>query len=101
MSAPPPSDPSAPARLQAWVSGRVQGVNFRYYTRQQAGALGLKGWVRNLADGRVEVVAEGPRPVLERLETWLQHGPPSAAVTRLQVSWSAATHEFHSFEVLA
>ncbi len=86
-------------RLQALVRGRVQGVNFRYYTRQQANRLRLKGWVRNLPDGSVEVVAEGPRPDLERLLDYLQHGPPAAAVDEVQPGWVPAQGEFRSFEV--
>jgi len=56
-----------PVRLTAWVSGRVQGVGFRWWTRCQALRLGLVGSAANLADGRVEVVAEGPRAACERL----------------------------------
>ncbi len=63
-------------RLHAKVTGRVQGVSFRYYTTQQALALGLSGWVMNLPDGRtVEVIAEGPRKDLQALLDWLRHGP--------------------------
>ncbi|MGH3738295.1 MAG: acylphosphatase [Micromonosporaceae bacterium] len=56
-----------PVRVAAWVYGRVQGVGFRWWTRSQARLLGLAGWARNLADGRVEVVAEGPRARCEEL----------------------------------
>ncbi|MGH3647160.1 MAG: acylphosphatase [Micromonosporaceae bacterium] len=58
-------------RVVARVRGRVQGVGFRWWTRTQAEQLGLAGWARNLADGRVEVVAEGPRPRCDRLLEWL------------------------------
>jgi len=54
-------------RLTAWVHGQVQGVGFRWWTRARARELGLVGWATNLADGRVEVVAEGPRQSCERL----------------------------------
>ena len=64
------------------VSGKVQGVCFRASTREQAVALGLCGHVRNLADGRVEVRAVGANEAIDRLEQWLQHGPPLA-----QVDW--------------
>ena len=62
------------------VSGRVQGVAFRAYTRAQANALDLRGYARNLADGRVEVLAVGDPAAIERLAEWLQHGPPLARV---------------------
>lgn len=68
-----------------WVSGLVQGVAFRYHTRVLARELGLRGWVRNLPDGRVEVWAEGERAELERLVAWLRHGPPSAQVSGVEV----------------
>ena len=87
------------ARLHAIVSGIVQGVNFRYYTQERARQLRLTGWVRNLADGTVEVIAEGPRPALEKLLEFLRRGPPTAAVTAMQTEWSQASGEFTSFEL--
>ena len=71
---------SGHARLHAVVTGRVQGVSFRYFVSEQAGAFGLLGWVRNRHDGSVEVTAEGPRPRLEGLLAALWQGPPSARV---------------------
>ncbi|WP_369940072.1 acylphosphatase [Xanthomonas medicagonis] len=65
------------------VSGRVQGVYFRASTRERAQALGLDGHARNLADGRVEVVAAGAAAALETLAGWLQHGPPAARVEQV------------------
>lgn len=62
------------------VSGRVQGVAFRAYTRVQANALDLRGHARNLSDGRVEVLAVGDAAAIERLAEWLQHGSPLARV---------------------
>ena len=70
--------------LQAWVSGRVQGVFFRASTRERALALGLRGHALNLPDGRVEVVAAGDPEALEALAAWLQHGPPMARVERVE-----------------
>ncbi len=91
------------ARLHAVVHGFVQGVNFRYYTRQQALRLGLRGWVKNLEDGSVEVLAEGPRPALHQLLNYLHIGPASAAVEEVTETWSAAEGApeggFFSFEV--
>jgi acylphosphatase len=66
------------------VSGRVQGVAFRAYTRQQALALGLRGHALNLRDGRVEVLAMGEANAIDRLGEWLAHGPPLARVDEVQ-----------------
>jgi len=66
------------------VSGRVQGVGFRYYAVLRARELGLAGWVRNLHDGRVEVHLEGDAAELERMVDWLREGPPSARVDEVE-----------------
>ncbi len=68
------------AAARFFVSGSVQGVAFRAYTRAQANALGVRGHARNLVDGRVEVLAVGDAEAIERLAAWLQHGPPLARV---------------------
>lgn len=68
------------------VSGRVQGVGFRYSTMEMASRLGLGGWTRNLPDGRVEVVAQGPDHALEDLGRWLQEGPAFARVEAVKSS---------------
>lgn len=68
------------AAARFFVRGRVQGVAFRVHTRAQAESLGLRGHARNLADGRVEVLAVGDADAIERLAAWLQHGPPLARV---------------------
>jgi acylphosphatase len=73
---------SAAARF--YVSGRVQGVCFRANTRDEALRLGLRGYARNLDDGRVEVVACGEAGAVETLATWLEHGPPMARVDTLE-----------------
>ena len=67
------------------VSGRVQGVAFRYATRERARELELAGWVRNLPDGRVEAHVEGEERALEEFLTWIEQGPPSARVTAVEV----------------
>jgi acylphosphatase len=67
------------------VSGRVQGVFFRASTVERGRALGLRGFARNLADGRVEVVAAGDGAALQALELWLRRGPPLASVASVQV----------------
>jgi len=65
---------------RAFVSGRVQGVYFRASTRDRARELGVTGYARNLADGRVEVLACGPIAAVEQLCAWLRQGPPAARV---------------------
>ena len=70
-------------RLHAYVEGKVQGVYFRATTRERAKELGLVGWVRNLPDGRVELVAVGDRAALDALAEFCHQGPPGARVTRV------------------
>ena len=84
-------------RLHAIVSGRVQGVNFRYYTSHEAQRLHVTGWVRNNADGTVEVMAEGPREQLDQLLTFLHEGSPAAEVKEVREHWHDATGEFTDF----
>jgi acylphosphatase len=67
------------------VSGRVQGVGFRWHTRARAQELGLVGWVANLPDGRVEAWLEGEPAALEAMLAWLAKGPPGARVTNVEV----------------
>ncbi|GBD33363.1 MAG: hypothetical protein KatS3mg081_0449 [Gemmatimonadales bacterium] len=70
-----------------WVIyGLVQGVGFRWFVKRRADRLGLKGWVRNLPGGQVEVVAEGPEETLRELEEILKKGPPAARVDRVERS---------------
>lgn len=87
-------------RLQASVHGHVQGVNFRYYTRQTAQRHGLTGWVRNRPDGSVSVLAEGDEAGLRALLAWLHDGPPFALVERVEARWEAASGEFRAFSIL-
>ncbi|MEC7946049.1 MAG: acylphosphatase [Myxococcota bacterium] len=74
-------------RMHARVWGRVQGVYYRASTQREAERLGLCGWVRNRADGTVELVAEGPERALEALLSWVHRGPETADVTRVEVVW--------------
>jgi len=71
--------------LHGYVVGRVQGVFFRAETRRKARELGLDGWVKNLADGRVEFLISGPAAQLAHMREWLRHGPPLARVDDLSV----------------
>ena len=67
------------------VTGRVQGVSFRYYTREEAARLGVAGWVGNQPDGSVELYAEGPADDVDALVAWCQDGPPLARVRDVAV----------------
>ncbi|HEY2347037.1 MAG TPA: acylphosphatase [Xanthomonadaceae bacterium] len=78
------------------VSGRVQGVGFRASARQRALALGLAGYARNLADGRVETFAQGTSEAIEAYAQWLRHGPPLARVDELRRE-AAALREISGF----
>jgi acylphosphatase len=71
-------------RKHLWVSGRVQGVWYRGSCRDVARTLGVAGWARNLPDGRVEVVAEGPEDAVEQLVAWCKQGPPAAEVLAVE-----------------
>ena len=86
-------------RLHAQVFGQVQGVSFRFHTLVTANALKLVGWVHNLPDGSVEVVAEGSRPAAEQLLLFLEQGPQGAHVTRVDANWLSANGEFADFQV--
>jgi acylphosphatase len=90
---------TSPVGLHAKVYGRVQGVNFRYYTLQRAQRLRLTGWVRNQPDGSVEVRAEGPRTAVEELLAFLHQGPPHAQVERVEAEWLPASGAFRRFDV--
>lgn len=71
--------------LHGYVSGRVQGVSFRQYTSEQAERLDLAGWVRNLDDGRVELLFEGEEAAVHALAAWLEMGPKLAKVTTVEL----------------
>jgi acylphosphatase len=73
------------AAFTATVSGRVQGVGFRFSTQRQAESLGLSGFVQNRMDGSVRVVAEGDPEALEKLAAWLSKGPPGAYVHNVHI----------------
>jgi acylphosphatase len=85
------------ARVHLVVSGRVQGVAFRAYTVDEADRLGVRGWVRNLPDGRVEVEAEGERKAVEALVQWCRRGPPAARVDGAEVVWSPFRGDLRPF----
>jgi acylphosphatase len=76
---------SAPQAIRCLVAGRVQGVYYRAATAEQASRLQLDGWVKNLPDGRVEIVARGPQAAVADLVRWLWQGPPAARVEAVHV----------------
>jgi acylphosphatase len=86
-------------RCHVFVSGRVQGVFFRQNTLERAKALGLKGWVRNTEDGKVEAVFEGEREKIEKILEWMRRGPPFARVDGLKIEWEDFKGEFDDFEI--
>ena len=86
-------------QLRAIVHGQVQGVGFRMWAQRRARMLGISGYVRNLADGSVEVVGEGPRETLEQFLAALRRGPESADIQSVQVSWTTRASEFDRFEI--
>jgi acylphosphatase len=90
---------SEKTRCHVLVSGRVQGVFFRQGTSEKAKALGLKGWVRNTEDGRVEAVFEGEREKIEKILEWMKVGPPLARVDGLEIKWEDFKGEFEDFEI--
>ncbi len=87
-----------PGRVKIIITGRVQGVSFRDFTRRKALSLGISGWVRNLPDGRsVEVEAEGDRGKLEELTKLLKQGPPLSTVQETMITWGTYSGEFEGF----
>ena len=82
-----------------WLSGRVQGVGFRFSTADEARDRGLAGWVRNLDSGRVEAVFEGPRARVEDMLRWARDGPPGSYVKDVRVEWDEPQEHFERFEI--
>jgi acylphosphatase len=90
---------AAADQLHAWVQGKVQGVGFRYYVRQRAAELPVAGWVRNLSDGRVELLAQGSRPDLQALLAAVRQGPRGSQVNDVRVEWGTAAGVLSGFSV--
>jgi len=86
-------------RVHLIIEGRVQGVWFRDSTRKEAISRGITGWVRNLPDGNVEVVAEGEKDMIEELVAWCHQGPPYARVTRVNRIDEPWKGEFDTFKI--
>jgi len=86
-------------KVHIFISGIVQGVFFRYETREKAQELGVTGWVKNLPDGRVEAVFEGERVKVDEVLKWAKKGPSGAIVDHLDAVWEGHQGEFQDFEV--
>jgi acylphosphatase len=81
------------------VSGRVHGVGFRFFVDQAARREGVRGWVRNLPDGRVEILAEGDEESVDRLERQVRRGPPAARVDGVDVHPEMAAGDLKTFDI--
>jgi acylphosphatase len=86
-------------RARAIVEGRVQGVFFRHHTQEMAFRLGVRGWVKNLRDGRVEAVFEGDQERVNQIIQWCHQGPSEARVTKVHVNWEIYSGEFEDFSI--
>ena len=87
-------------RAHVLISGHVQGVFFRAHTRDFARKYGLRGWVKNRPDGRVEAVFEGDEEDVNSIIDWCNDGPPGASVSKVDVTWEDYKDEFNSFELV-
>jgi len=83
-----------------YVKGIVQGVFYRAYTRDKARTLGLKGWVKNLPDGRVQIYVEGEEEKVEKLIEWCKIGPPHAVVEEVKVEWCEYSGKYGAFNII-
>src|SRR5690349_9098222 len=99
----PRSRPVPPATnhesVRVVVTGRVQGVGYRFFAEESATRLGLAGWVRNLPDGTVEAEAEGPKPALQDWIESLKRGPSFARIDNMKVTWNPAKALYKNFEI--
>ena len=87
-------------RVHLFISGLVQGVFFRAHTTKVARSLNLSGWVRNLRDGRVEVIAEGKRSSIDEFIRWCKKGPSTASVESVEIIWERSDIAFDGFKTL-
>ncbi len=86
-------------RVRVFISGKVQGVYFRAYTQEEAKKLGVKGWVKNLPDGRVEAVFEGEDEAVEKMIKWCYKGSPLSKVDKVEVIEESYQGEFQNFSI--
>lgn len=88
------------ARAHVFFDGSVQGVFFRANCQKTAVELDLKGWVKNLDDGRVEAVIDGPEEIVKELITWCRRSQPVARVADVEIEWIKPNFEFDDFRIL-
>lgn len=81
------------------VSGRVQGVAYRYYARNIAEQLGIKGWIKNLINGDVELMVEGSQKTVKQMIEWCKEGPRLAIVENIEVDWLPYSGKFNHFYI--
>lgn len=86
-------------QMHAFVTGMVQGVGFRYFVEKKAYPLGITGFVRNLSDGRVEVLAEGDEAVLKQFLEIVKQGPSFSNIVKTDVEWADASGRYYSFNI--
>lgn len=86
-------------RGHVFIEGKVQNVGFRHFTKINAQEVGVHGWVKNLPDGRVEAVFEGPEDHVDEMVARCEEGPGSSRVDEVDFEWEEATGEFDSFQV--
>lgn len=98
-SPPPRGTGDLPRQMRVRLGGHVQGVGFRFFARRRASLYGVSGYVRNMHDGTVEVVAQGAAEVLEMLLDALKRGPSGADVQDVQVTWEEPSEVFRGFDV--
>jgi len=87
-------------RVHVWVSGHVQGVSFRYYTKEQAEDLDVNGWIKNLPDGKVEAVFEGEESAVNQMIEFCRHGSTGAHVNDVQAQKEKFINEFQGFGIV-
>ncbi len=87
-------------RVHVFIEGRVQAIFYRVWAQRQAQSLGLTGWVKNLSDGRVEAIFEGPKTKVEEMVKKCYKGSPPAEVKDVSLSWEKATGKFDDFEII-
>ena len=82
------------------ISGKVQGVFYRASCQKIAIQYDLKGWVKNLSTGQVEVLAQGKKEEIEKFINWCKKGPPHAIVNDLEIKWQPLNHDYNTFEII-
>ncbi|MGH8491933.1 MAG: acylphosphatase [Moraxellaceae bacterium] len=85
--------------LHLFISGQVQGVSYRVNAVRMASMLSLTGWVRNLADGRVEALAQGEEKALRTFLAWAHHGPSQARVDHVETHWNEGLEKLQDFQI--